>query len=138
VHPGQKPIDQATGDLRLTTPPVVYPQPPRTRPAPEAPGDTVCTCRVYGTIEVFSEKRLPEPTRFDVRVIQIPAMRDTIELFMGSPRAFDFRTVPCGALDVDIRTIGSRRFTVTSRDGREPLLCERGTQRHMRIVLEPL
>lgn len=137
VHPGQKPIDQATTDIRLSSPPVVYPQPPRTRPAPNVPSDTTCTCRVYGTIEVFSEKRLPEPTRFDVRVIQIPAFRDTVELFMGSPRAFDFRTVPCGALDLDIRTIGSRRFTVTSRDGREPLHCERGAQRHMRIVLEP-
>jgi hypothetical protein len=137
VHPGQKPIDEATADLRPTTPPVLYPQPPRTRPAPDVPGTLECECRLYGTVEVFSERPLPEPTRFVVSLREHAALRDTVELFMGSPRSFDFRAVPCGATRLDVRSLSTRRFALTSREGQEPIPCERDGQHHLRLVLEP-
>lgn len=136
VFPGQPPIDSLEADPRLTRPPILYPTPPATRPLPEDTA-TVCECRIYGTVEVSSDHPLAEPARVVVSLAGRPARRDTVDLFMGPPRAFDFPRVPCGVQRIELRPLGRARFAIRSADGTRPVACAGGSERHLRIVLEP-
>jgi hypothetical protein len=91
---------------------------------------------VEGTVEVRSEKPLNRPLVVTLSLMDAPAYRDSVELFMGSPRSFRLGNVPCGSHELMIRTSTSRRFTAI-----EPLStafdCIADRLRQVRVVLVP-
>jgi len=107
---------------------------PDTQPAaPAAPG---CECRVAGTVEVRSETPLAAALRVEVSLRDVPAVRDTVALFMGTPRTFDLGRVPCGGHRLEVRPLSTRRFAVTS-PAASVFACPTGALRQFRVVLEP-
>jgi hypothetical protein len=102
--------------LGPSSPPVV----PRSNAAtPEPPGPLVnprrgdlkpdphgCSCRLDGTVELVRSSVLDQPEEIVIRLEEWPAVADTVELYMGAPRAFRLAPVPCG----------SRRVTVDRLD----------------------
>ncbi|HET7224932.1 MAG TPA: hypothetical protein VFK69_04385, partial [Candidatus Eisenbacteria bacterium] len=101
----------------------------------EPAGD--CGCIVQGTIEVRSSRPLADPLRVRVSVEQHPALADTVELFMGSPRPFMLRGLPCGQHRLNVEILSRRRFRVTSPEALGLFDCSSGALHHPRIVLEP-
>jgi hypothetical protein len=102
--------------------------------APAASGDS-CTCRIEGTVEVDSDRSLPERERVAVSLVTSAAIADTIELFMGSPRSFALPVVPCGPQRLKIVSLGTVRYEVISHEAVFP--CERGARYPIRVVLRP-
>jgi hypothetical protein len=100
-------------------------------------GTDSCTCRVQGTVEVDSDKPLPERLRVVVSLQWFPTVRDTVELFMGSPRPFTLARVPCGPQRLRVFTLSMARFDVASRDAVAGFRCESGVLQQPRIVLHP-
>lgn len=100
----------------------------------EQPGD--CGCIVQGTIEVRSGRPLADPLRVQVSVEQHPALADTVELFMGSPRPFTLRGLPCGQHRLNVTILSRRRFRVASPEALGLFDCSSGALHHPRIVLE--
>ncbi len=103
--------------------------------APSAQGR--CGCVVQGTVEVRSEKPLAAPLRVEVLLGAGRAPRDTVELFMGAPRPFEIRDVPCGRSQLALRWPSARRFAVVSPDALEPFECTADRPVVLRVVLEP-
>jgi hypothetical protein len=142
-------------------------QPEVESPAPEAPGDPIpwsrvevitpsryrslaqsdsallahsvrgCACRIEGTIEVRSEQPLARRRPVVVVLNGEVALRDTIDLFMGSPRPFAFRDLPCGRYSLDVQVPGTTRFRLVTPRSMRSLSCAQGELRQIRLVLEP-
>jgi len=120
VRDGGKPAEASDAELRA-----------------ELEADT-CTCRVRGTIETEFHRLLASPLRVEVSIRELPALRDTIELFMGSPRAFEFERVPCGRWSLALRPFSDRPFGVTTPEEVAPFDCRKRGLRQVRIVIQPL
>ncbi|MEK7330400.1 MAG: hypothetical protein AAB113_06315 [Candidatus Eisenbacteria bacterium] len=101
-----------------------------------AAGDS-CTCRIEGTVEADSDEPLPGRTRVAVSLAWYPAIADTVELFMGSPRGFSLPVAPCGPQRLRLVNLGALRFDVSSREAMAGFRCERGALHQFRVVLQP-
>lgn len=101
---------------------------------PPALAGRACECLVKGTVEVSSDRPLRGALRVVVSLANAPALRDTVVLFMGSPRPFDLGPVPCGSHRLDVHPLSSRRFAVAP-----PALavfdCLAGRTQQFRVVL---
>ena len=97
-----------------------------------------CGCNVRGTVEMEFHRLLSSPMKIEVALKELPAIRDTIELFMGSPRAFELRRVPCGRWSITLHPFSERPFGVTTPEEVAPFDCRQRTLRQVRIVIAPL
>lgn len=104
--------------------------------SPVTYGGPDCSCRVKGTVELEFHHLLANPMRVEVAILDT-AIRDTVQLFMGSPRAFDFARVPCGRLSIRISAFSQREFDVITPDQVAPFDCHNGGLRQVRIVIAP-
>jgi hypothetical protein len=100
------------------------------------PVSMTCECRVKGTVEVRSEKPLSGALRVVVSLADLPALRDTVALFMGPPRPFDLGRVPCGSHRLEVRPLSARRFTVAP-PALDAFDCAAGGSGQFRVVLVP-
>ena len=96
-----------------------------------------CACRIRGTIEIHPDHLLTRRLDLVVTLREAPAVRDTIQLFMGSPRAFELPPVRCGAWHIEVDAVARRDFTIVSADGRGLVDCREGGLRQLRVVLDP-
>ncbi|MBI1795550.1 MAG: hypothetical protein HYR74_00700 [Candidatus Eisenbacteria bacterium] len=103
--------------------------------ATETPAADTCGCRIEGTIEVRGERPLASRQRVAVSLIWYPAIADTVELFMGSPRAFHLPPAPCGPQRLKITSLGSQSFDIVSREAMAGFKCETGARHQLRLVL---
>jgi hypothetical protein len=104
--PPRRPAGQsvAEAEVRLVDPPqpiAVEPPPAIRAPQPEPPDPDTCGCVIRGTVEARSERRIPEYLRVTLWLAAAQAVRDSVELFMGSPRQFELRA-PCGRHRIDM------------------------------------
>lgn len=94
-----------------------------------------CICRIEGTVEVNSNQPLPDRTPIVVWLEDNPAMRDSIELFMGSPRRFELTARGCGNHRVMLDVRSRLRFNQATPD---PVVeCTGLRTRQVRIILVP-
>lgn len=129
----------ATSGLRRVEPRSDQVPPPGVRPAALGlRGADSCWCVVRGTVEMEFHRLLTSPMRVEVSIRELPAMSDTIELFMGSPRAFEMTRVPCGRWSLAVRPFSERPFGVTTPEEVAPFDCRQRARRQVRIVLAPL
>lgn len=96
-----------------------------------------CACRIRGTVELHPDHLLTSRLRVIVFLRETPALRDTVELYMGSPRGFEFPAVSCMEWNLGVEPVTDKEFEVVSSDGREPVHCRRGGLQQLRIVLDP-
>jgi hypothetical protein len=96
-----------------------------------------CACRIRGTVEIHPDHLLTKRLDLIVTLREAPAVRDTIQLFMGSPRAFELPPIRCGAWHLEVDAVARRAFRVVSADGRGPIDCRGGGLRQLRVVLDP-
>jgi len=108
---------------------------PGVRTTPPKPAADSCACRIRGTVEVESHNALTTRVRVAVGLSWEPAMADTVELFMGSPRAFDLPPAPCGSQTLRVMALSGGRFTVRSSEPSSGFDCH-GT-RQFRLILSP-
>ena len=101
-------------------------------------GADSCGCIVRGTVEMEFHRLLSSPMKIEVALKELPAIRDTIELFMGSPRAFELRRVPCGRWSIALHPFSERPFGVTTPEEVAPFDCRNRSLRQVRIVIAPL
>jgi hypothetical protein len=123
------PTSSSTTDMSATRAPVR-----ETRADRKA---SACGCQVRGIVEIDSDRPLNETLPVVVFLEDEPAARDTVELFMGSPRAFQLKlAASCGMHRVRFETRSKQRYRLTSR---EPLVdCTGGGTRGVRLVLAPV
>ena len=110
--------------------------PPAPAPEPGSAADS-CSCRIKGTIELHPDRVLSDPLRVVVSLREAPSQRDTVELFMGSPRGFELPRVGCGRWRLVVEAISRRHYGIVSQDGGAPIECSRGALRQLRLVLAP-
>jgi hypothetical protein len=103
---------------------------------PPAPPGRICECRVKGTVEVNSENPLSSILRVVVWLVDAPALRDTVALFMGPPRPFHLGRVPCGSHRLEVRPLSVRLFTVAP-PALDVFDCASGRLQQFRVVLKP-
>jgi hypothetical protein len=108
---------------------------PGVRTTPPKPAADSCGCRIRGTVEVESHNALSTRVRVAVGLSWEPAMADTVELFMGSPRAFDLRPAPCGSQTLRVMALSGGRFTVRSSEPISDFDCKGARQ--FRLILSP-
>lgn len=96
-----------------------------------------CACRIKGTIELQFDRLLSAPLQLVISVRGLPAIRDTVELFMGSPRAFALDPVPCGVRSLDVQALAHRPFRVVTRTAVENIGCAANALRQPRIIIAP-
>jgi len=96
-----------------------------------------CNCRIRGTIEIHPDHLLARPLTVIIRLRDTPAVGDTIQLFMGSPRAFELPLLKCGTYTIEVDAVARREFNIASADGRGPVDCRRGGLRQLRLVMSP-
>ncbi len=96
-----------------------------------------CTCRIEGSIELRSEQPLARRRPVVVVLNGEVALRDTVDLFMGSPRSFAFRDLPCGRYSLDVQVPGTTRFRLVTPRAMRTVFCAQGELRQIRLVLEP-
>jgi len=96
-----------------------------------------CGCRIRGTVEIHPDHLLAKRLTLIVALREAPAVRDTIELFMGSPRPFELPALKCGTWHIEVDAVARRDFEVVSADGRGPIDCREGGLRQLRVVLDP-
>ena len=61
---------------------------------------------------------------------------DTVQLFMGSPREFEIRGVPCGTTyQLRVQARARELYDVASPDALAEFRCESGQRTQRRIVL---
>ena len=106
-------------------------------PSDVLPGDDGCECRIRGTIELHPDHLLTERLQVFISLAQASAVRDTVELFMGSPRSFELRPLGCADWNLRVDAVSKRDFGVVSVDGSRPVQCTQGGLRQLRIVLAP-
>jgi hypothetical protein len=111
------------------------PRGPTTEDVIAAPGE--CACRIRGTVEISPDHLLANRLDLVISLRDVPAVRDTIQLFMGSPRAFELPMLKCGTWQIEIDAVARREFTIVSADGRGPVDCSAGGLRQLRLVLHP-
>ncbi|NOT33198.1 MAG: hypothetical protein HOP12_03410 [Candidatus Eisenbacteria bacterium] len=113
--------------------PVARTEPPRTEP-PVADG---CSCRMAGTVEIAPRMVLLEPERVVVRLAGRATPADTLEMFMGAPRAFRLAAVPCGARRLEIIRLRLDAPEARLVDGQpaEGFGCSSGTLLQPRLVI---
>jgi hypothetical protein len=104
---------------------------------PPTPTTEPCGCRIEGTVEVRSDRPLASRVRVAVSLPWYPALADTVELFMGSPRGFVIPVAPCGPERLKVTVLGSQKFDVVSRDAMAGFKCQAGELHHLRVVLQP-
>ncbi|HTK32456.1 MAG TPA: hypothetical protein VL332_10905 [Candidatus Saccharimonadaceae bacterium] len=119
--------------VEVLTPSRFHPE-PAAGPAADTSG---CTCRIEGTIEVRSEQPLARRLPLIVVLTGAGAKRDTVELFMGSPRAFTFPHTPCGRRVLDVAVPDGERFRLVTPPPMRTVDCSAGRLRQVRLVLEP-
>jgi hypothetical protein len=109
----------------------------RTLPPPRAGHDAtrLCDCTLRGTVEVQSDRPLQSRTEVVVSIAGSP-VATTVELFMGSPRAFEIRPAPCGPLRFALFTRSKQRFVLVSAEPSPS--CLEGGSEQVRFVLEPV
>jgi hypothetical protein len=100
---------------------------------PSPPVEEPCRCRINGTLEVDSDRPLQERTAIEISLTDDLAARDTVELFMGSPRAFDLGLRPCATHRLRLQILTGRPFFLVSD---APIDCA-GGGRSVRLVLVP-
>jgi hypothetical protein len=66
----------------------------------------------------------------------VPEIAAQVEMFMGSPRAFEIHPAPCGVRRLRLYTRSKQRFVLVSADTR--LVCTEGGTQQIRLVLEPV
>ena len=84
-----------------------------------------------------SSRPLSERTRVVVYLAANPAVRDTVELFMGSPRPFELLGVPCGRHRIEVEPLTRRRLLPASMVPFETFECTDDRLRLIHVVLEP-
>jgi hypothetical protein len=95
----------------------------------------VCQCRIQGTVEVDWDKPLTARVPVTVSLEDDHRIQDTVELFMGSPRSFDLRKIPCGVHRLAFETRSKQRFVLISPN---PVVdCTDGGFRQVKLVLQP-
>jgi hypothetical protein len=147
ANPAPASTEPARTDPETASSASVSPAPPETTPppvaattiAPEIPNvaDTSdsCRCRIEGTVEVVSDQPLPERVPVIVYLDDNRKITDTVELFMGSPRQFNLRNVPCSAHTIKVKALSKLKFTLTTA---HPVVdCTGGGYRQVRITMEP-
>jgi hypothetical protein len=95
-----------------------------------------CRCRIQGTVEVEWDRPLQGRTPVTIYLDDHPDVQDTVELFMGSPRAFELKDVPCGPHRLLFKTHSKQRFALVSNEPRVD--CTAGGYHQTRIVIQPL
>ena len=132
VSPGaQQPIQ------RVPSAPGVTPAGPRRAPGSDAESATpMCDCTIRGTVEVQWDRPLTSRTEVVVSVEDTPDIATSVELFMGSPRAFEIHPAPCGVHRLLLWTRSKQRFVLVSSEPR--VVCTPGGVQQMRLVLEPV
>lgn len=100
-------------------------------------GEGDCACRIRGTIEIHPDHLLTRRLELIVSLSGVPGVRDTVQLFMGSPRPFELPALKCGTWRLEVDAVARRDFVIESEDGRAPVDCARGGLRQLRIVLSP-
>ncbi len=103
---------------------------------PPAPAGRACGCQVKGTVEVGSDQPLRAAMRVVVSLANAASVRDTVVLFMGSPRPFDLGLVPCGSQRLEVRPLSARLFSVAP-PALDVFDCSAGRTRQFRVVLKP-
>ena len=98
-------------------------------------GERPCGCRVTGTVELDSDRPLPHPLRVTVALLDDATVCDTLWLYMGSPRAFTLRDVPCGAHRLHVRLPSGMPYDLATPENRMIFECQGGSPRPMRVVL---
>jgi hypothetical protein len=110
------------------------------RAVPERSGSSAagadCGCRVSGTVEVRSDRPVRGRPSVVVSLAGLAAVRDTVVIFMGPPRAFDLGRVPCGRHELEIRPLSARHLVRVEPDS-TGFECVAGGARQFRVVLEP-
>lgn len=96
-----------------------------------------CECLIRGTVELHPDHLLTDRLRVFVSLARAPSVRDTLELFMGSPRAFELPALRCGTWALHVEAVSKRDFSVVSTDGSRAIECPRGGLHQLRIVLAP-
>ena len=119
-------ISTATSEVPVLTP-------SRLPPRDQGP----CVCNVMGAVEVDSDHPLPRPVLVVVALFDQPALRDTIRLDMGSPRAFMIRGVPCGSHRVQVQIPGGAGLALATPESALLFECDREGPRPLSIVLKP-
>lgn len=105
-------------------------------PADESFGVGPCMCRIEGTIEISSDRPLPERMQVVISLESDAKIKDTVELFMGSPREFVLPGVPCGPQRLRFKTKSKQKFVLTTED---PMVdCTGGGFRQIKLTLEPI
>ncbi len=100
-----------------------------------APADS-CLCRIEGTLEVRWDHPLPERVPVALWLEDAPTVRDSVELLLGSPRAFVLPAAGCGPHRVRYLAYSRLKFNRLTAD---PVIeCTDQGQRQLRIVLEPV
>ena len=111
--------------------PLVIRNAPPTRSRPDS-----CECQVEGTVEVqISDEPLKRPERVEVSLQWTPQRRDTVQLFMGSPRPFKLAATPCGAQRLRLRILTQGRFDVATKQALAPFRCDGSHVVQQSIVL---
>jgi hypothetical protein len=101
--------------------------------APQGPDS--CTCRIEGTIEVQWDQPLPERVPVALWLEDTPTTRDSVELLLGSPRAFQLQATTCGPHAIAYETYSRLRFRL--RTPAPVVDCAGARLRQVRIVIEP-
>src|SRR5439155_18827502 len=94
-----------------------------------------CECRIDGTIEVRSDRTLPEPVPVGLWLDEEPARRDSVELLLGSPQVFQLWARGCGTHRIQFETYSRLRFSLLSE--LPQVDCTRRGPQQIRIVLTP-
>jgi hypothetical protein len=95
-----------------------------------------CDCTIRGTVEVQSDRPLDSRTEVVISIDDDPAIVASVELFMGSPRAFEIHGGPCGAHRLTLHTRSKQRFVLVSADPR--VECNDHGTAQIRLVIEPV
>ncbi len=135
ITPGATAVPPPAAQVR----PGAAPVPPGVALVPPAPAPAShdsCVCRIEGTIEVQWDRPLPERVPVALWVEGASAVRDSVELLLGSPRGFVLPAVGCGPHRVAYTAYSRLRFIRLTPD---PVVeCTDQGQRQLRIVLEPV
>jgi hypothetical protein len=78
---------------------------------------------------------LPHPLTVAISLVDLPAARDTVQLFMGPPREFVLDIVPCGSHRLKVSVPRDEPFRVATPDDQLLFTCERVPFKAMRVVL---
>jgi hypothetical protein len=131
--PNQAGAGAAAGAVAATAPP----ETDASVPSSAAPGDVECECRIIGTVEIHRDHQLSDRLQVQISLAEAISVRDTVELFMGSPRSFELIAPRCAEWTLNVVPMSKRDFTIVSVDGNLPVRCERGGLQQLRIVLAP-